>query len=132
MVNNAGIIDFTPFKVVTEQRVREMIDTNSVAPVLLAREFAPRLLAREKKSAMIFVSSLTGVYGFAYLAAYSATKFFVRGLALSLAEEFRGKIDVLAVSPSAVDTNMLPGKMAGTATPESCVYGSLTALGRRD
>lgn len=57
--------------------------------------FLPKMTKREKKSALINVSSMMGYFdGCAGSAVYVASKAYVNSFTLALAEELKGKIDV--------------------------------------
>ena len=62
----------------------------------------PRLLAREKRSAIIDVSSFVIYSPSASLPMYFATRNFNFSLAKCIADAYRDKIDVLCVIPHAV------------------------------
>ena len=62
-------------------------------------------MKQKKKGSLIFINSVAGKKGYAYSAAYVASKFGLRGLAESLREELRGdNIKVVSIYPGAVDT----------------------------
>ena len=84
--------------------IADMLSVNCLAPVLLARGFIPRLRARQS-AGIILTSSVEGLIGCPYSAAYSATKGFVNNLGEALWAELAGDaIDVLTLCPGATDT----------------------------
>jgi 17beta-estradiol 17-dehydrogenase / very-long-chain 3-oxoacyl-CoA reductase len=92
LVNNAGVsYDFPNyFHEVPVETHRNIIQVNISAVVELTHAVLPTLLAR-KKSAIINVSSLTGIVPVPLLATYSASKAFVEFFSQTLATEYGKK-----------------------------------------
>jgi NADP-dependent 3-hydroxy acid dehydrogenase YdfG len=67
--------------------VDEVLDTNLRAPIHLALPFVSHHLATNTPGALVFVGSVAGVVASPGLRLYNATKFGVRGFALSLAQD---------------------------------------------
>jgi short-subunit dehydrogenase len=110
-----------------------VVDVNVRAPVALLRTFLPRMTERGR-GAVILMTSLTGNQGTPKIAAYAASKAFVRVLAESLWYELKDHgIDVIACCAGAVRTpgyRMAAGKDApGTLDAEKVVEETLRALG---
>lgn len=108
VINNAGFTKILPMQFIDEQSFKDILDINTVAPVLLLR-----LLLKKKKlqagSSVIFTSSLAGlgrttVGNGMYTASKGAISSFVACAALELA---RKGIRVNAVCPGMVDTGIL-------------------------
>jgi len=73
LVNNAGISDFHAFETQAAARIRAMLETNLLAPMLLTRQLLP--LLREAPAAQIVnVGSVFGQLGYPGFAAYGASK----------------------------------------------------------
>lgn len=86
------------------QAMTEMLMVNCHVPMQLAHGFIPRLRARGR-GGIIFTSSVEGLMGMPYSAAYSATKAFVIGLGESLWAELQPDgIDVLTLCPGATES----------------------------
>ncbi len=109
LINNAGIV----MAGATEEFEPEL--WNQVLAVNLTGAFngitvcAPALRAAAPSS-IINVSSTAGLKGYPALAAYTASKFGLRGLTKSIALEFAGAgIRCNSVHPGAVDTPMIEG-----------------------
>jgi short-subunit dehydrogenase len=96
--------------------LNRVVDVNVRAPLLLLRGLLPGMVARGRGAA-ILMTSFTGYLGTPRIAAYAASKAFLRVLGESLWYELKGQgIDVLACSCGAVRT---PGyaKAAGREAP---------------
>ena len=111
-----------------------VVDVNVRAPLLLLRGLLPGMVARGR-GAVIIMTSFTGHLGTPRIAAYAASKAFLRVLAESLWYELKDRgIDVVACSAGAVRTpgyRMAAGKDApGTLDAEQVVEKALRALGR--
>lgn len=112
-----------------------VVDVNVRAPVSLLRTYLPGMVERGRGAA-ILMASLTGNQGTPGIAAYAASKAFLRVLGESLWYELRDAgVDVLACCAGAVRTpgyNSAAGKDApGTLDPEQVVEQALRALGRK-
>lgn len=85
---------------------RDMFATNVTAAFTFAKMVLPGMLSRGRGT-IVLMSSVAGVKGYAYNAAYCATKAALVGFARSLAKEY-GKhgIVVVPVCPGFVDTDM--------------------------
>lgn len=96
LINNAGITTIGHFIEKPVQDHLRVIDLNIRTPLLLTHAFASRFAAR-KRGGVLFVSSLSGVQGTAYVANYAATKAYNLILAEGLWQELRGQgVDVMA------------------------------------
>ena len=90
-----------------EREVREIVEANLLSAVSAVRAIAPHMIARGGGH-IIVVASLGGLVPMPYQSLYSATKFAVRGLCLSLYEELRPRgVRVSLVSPGPVRSSML-------------------------
>lgn len=126
----APIGDFATRDVEDLQRV---VDVNVRAPLMLLRGLIPGMTARGR-GAVILMTSMTGHLGTPRIAAYAASKAFLRVLAESLQYELKNKgIHVIACSCGAVRTPgyaAAAGKEApGTLDADRVVKRALRALG---
>lgn len=88
---------------------------------------------RRTKSAIINLSSSTGVFVSPFLTIYSSTKHLIDIYTRTLAAENREKVDILSSRPFGVTTKMMKmGKGPLMITPEECVRSSLADLGKTD
>jgi short-subunit dehydrogenase len=91
-----------------ETRMREMLETNLVSPMLLIRGALPMLQAHPR-SAVVAIGSTFGSLAFPGFAAYSASKFGLRGLMEGLSREFSGQsIGFQYLAPRATRTAFNP------------------------
>ena len=104
VINNAGTGKFSNIENVTLADWNRQMDVNLRASFLVSQAFIPHM-KQKKKGSLIFINSVAGKKGYAYSAAYVASKFGLRGLAESLREELReNNIKVVSIYPGAVDT----------------------------
>jgi NAD(P)-dependent dehydrogenase (short-subunit alcohol dehydrogenase family) len=110
LVNCAAIVAIRPFLEMETAIWDQVININLRGTFLCCRE-AFRLMTQQRKGIIINISSLSGVKGvekFPGLSAYNVSKAGVAGLTEILAVEGKpDNIRVCAVSPGAVDTDML-------------------------
>ena len=110
LVNNAGIIRVVPLLETDPDLFRKVLDTNLVSAFLGIRAATP-LLQRRGGGSIINVSSPQGIEGRANMAAYTASKFGVRGLTRTAAIELGPLgIRVNCVVPGPVRTAMTERK----------------------
>ncbi len=106
LVNNAGRSHFGAFADQDEAAMRELIETNLTAPLLLIRAILPHLIQRGA-TCIVNIGSVFGAIGFPYNAAYSASKFALRGFSEALRRELADTgVKVLYVAPRATATAM--------------------------
>jgi len=110
LVNCAGIVAVRPFVEMDTATWDQVMNVNLRGTFLCCRE-AFRMMAVQKQGVIINISSLSGVKGvekFPGMSAYNVSKSGVAGLTEILAVEGKPhNIRVCAVSPGAVDTEML-------------------------
>lgn len=114
LFNNAGIALGGPFGELSLDALDRVIDINFRGVAYGARMAYPYLKATPG-SCLLNTASASAIYGSAGLAAYSATKFAVRGLTEALdAEWARDGIKVRDLQPAFIDTNLLSIGVAGS------------------
>ena len=105
LVNNAGIISNDPIMATEPQVWDRVLAVNLTGVFLGMRAVAPRMRARGG-GAMVNVSSFAALVGY-HAAAYAASKWAVRGLSKSAADEFAAwNIRVNSLHPGSVPTAM--------------------------
>jgi 3alpha(or 20beta)-hydroxysteroid dehydrogenase len=106
LVNNAGILRHAPIAEMDPAEFRRVIDVNLVGCWLGVHTVAPVMTAHGGGS-IVNVSSIEGFAGAAGLSAYSASKFGIRGITRSAAQELGPLgIRVNSVHPGGVLTSM--------------------------
>lgn len=138
LINNAGYSVYGPFTQQDPAEQAGMVDVNCRAPVVLARAFAPDMVARGR-GGIVFVASTAAYQPTPHLAVYAATKAFDLFVAEALwAELTRHGVEVLALSPGFTPTGFqarsgdpLTGPPGGVARPDEVVATALSALGRQ-
>lgn len=111
LVNNAGISSFCGLVDEDPARIERIMRTNLVAPMLLARAVLPAMLS-QRSGRIVNVGSVYGSIGFAYFAAYSASKFGLRGFSEALRRELAETgVGVTYVAPRGVRTGMNTGNV---------------------
>ncbi|MEV0899103.1 glucose 1-dehydrogenase [Actinoplanes sp. NPDC049802] len=106
LVNNAGILRHAPVAEMDPAEFRQVVEVNLVGTWLGIRAVVPPMTASGGGS-IVNISSIEGFAGAAGLSAYSASKFGVRGLTRSAAQELGPVgIRVNSVHPGGVMTSM--------------------------
>lgn len=123
-VSAAGIVKYVGIADLTDDEVRAQIETNLIAPLLLARDVAKHM---GQGGAMVFVASTLASSAAPCTAAYAASKAGLLASMRSLALELgpRG-IRANAVSPGIVETDMVKERSAA----EMSALRELHPLGR--
>jgi len=105
LINNAGVVDFHDFSHQDPAMIDRIMQTNLLAPMQLTRELLPDML-HQGHGRIVNVGSTFGSIGFAYFAAYSSSKFALRGFSEALRRELAGTgVGVTYVAPRAVKTS---------------------------
>lgn len=87
-----------------------ILEINLTGAFLTAQAFARCSIARSKPSSIVFIGSVAGLVGAGRLAAYSASKAALTGLAKSLAWDWaRRNIRVNVLAPGWVESDMTAG-----------------------
>ena len=103
LVNNAGSLCVGRLTDLGDDEVARMIGTNLTAAILLTRDLVPALAAAQGR--IVNIGSMFGMIAFPFFAAYSATKFAMRGLSDALRRELSEfGIAVTYVAPRATRT----------------------------
>jgi short-subunit dehydrogenase len=86
LINNAGIGDYFMFEDQDPEMVKNILDVNLKAPMLLTQTLLP-LLKEEVKAEIINTGSIFGYIGYPGFTAYCASKFGLRGFTQALRRE---------------------------------------------
>lgn len=101
----AGVVELASVAEISAAGLREQLDVNLIAPVLLTRAALPAL--RAARGLVVFVNSSAGLSASPSWSAYAASKFGLRAVADALrAEEQASGIRVTTVFPSRTATPM--------------------------
>ena len=103
LVNNAGTLSVGHLRNLTDEALERMAATNLVAPIALTRDLLPALGAARGR--VVNIGSVFGDIAYPFFAAYSATKFGLRGFSDALRRELSGSgIGVTYIAPRATRT----------------------------
>ena len=134
LVNNAGVGYAGRFEPQDSARLREMLELNCAAPMLLTHALLPRLRARGR-GAVLFTGSQAARQPLPLHAVYAATKAFDGFLGEALWAELRSSgIDVLVVEPGSTETEFqqVAGELPHAGqSPDEVVAVALERLGRQ-
>lgn len=86
LVNNAGSFYGGFFEELTPQQIEQQINTNLYGPMNVTRAVLP-VMRKNRSGHIISISSLAGLVGFEYNAAYCASKFGLEGFMESLHQD---------------------------------------------
>lgn len=128
LINCAGTNPEGDFARADVDELRQMIDINVTALTLLTRAAVIRMRAAGN-GAIINIASGASYQPTPYLAAYGASKSYVRMFTEALYEENRRYgVRIFAVSPGNTDTPMNPGKTKNWRQPDQVVDTAWRAL----
>lgn len=106
LINNAGIVYDREFEEITYKESLEIIKTNMLAPLFLSQLVAP-IMMKNGYGKIINVSSTSGMYDFnPGTADYAMSKLALQSLTKDLSLKYAPIININAVAPGWVDTDM--------------------------
>jgi NAD(P)-dependent dehydrogenase (short-subunit alcohol dehydrogenase family) len=132
LVNNAAVMPAGRLHETSPDDFDRCIAVNLRGAYLCSRAVIPGMLALGQGS-IIHMSSVTGSLGLPGLAAYSATKAGLSGLARAMSTDYaRHGIRVNAVAPGTIDSPMLHDFLAAQSNPESlrAQFDAMHPIGR--
>ena len=132
LINNIGISQRELFTNYSLEFIMDTININIVSQSLLTKIFINKLLNRNKKSAIISMSSYSATLPLILSSIYCASKIYDDYLIRAIAEENKGKnIDFLSVRPQYVNTPSRAEhkKEFKAISTEECVTGIFQDLG---
>lgn len=108
VMNIAGVSAWGTVDQLTHRQWRSMIDVNLMGPIHVIETFVPPMIAARRGGQLVNVSSAAGLVGLPWHAAYSASKYGLRGLSEVLRFDLaRHGIGVSVVAPGAVKTPLV-------------------------
>ncbi|MFI5782716.1 SDR family oxidoreductase [Nocardia sp. NPDC051570] len=108
VMNVAGVSAWGTVENLEHRHWRRMIDVNLMGPIHIIETFVPPMVRAGRGGALVNVSSAAGLLAFPWHAAYSASKFGLRGVSEVLRFDLeRHGITVHLVVPGAVDTHLV-------------------------
>jgi len=117
LVNNAGVAIGGTFEAVSEEDFEWLFEINFWGLVRMTRAFLP-LLQKSDDARLVNLSSIYGIISPPGQAAYSASKFAVRGFSNSLLYELAGsKVGVTVVHPGGIATSIADNARVPTGMP---------------
>ena len=119
LVNNAGIVFDREFEEITYEESLKIVKTNMLAPLFLSKLVAP-IMVKNGYGKIINVSSTSGLYDFnPGTADYAMSKLALQSLTKALSMKYAPIVNVNAVAPGWVNTDMnadLPAEFVKTET----------------
>ena len=104
LINNAGLVEGGALEQTDDAALERIFRTNVIAHMALTRDLLP-LLKAAPEGRVVNVGSIFGDIPYPQFAAYSASKFALRGFSIALRREWRDRgIRVTYVAPRATKT----------------------------
>lgn len=108
VMNVAGISIWGTVQTLEHHHWRRLVEVNLMGPIHVIECFIPEMIRAGRGGHLVNVSSAAGLFGLPWHAAYSATKFGVRGISEVLRFDLEPHgIGVSLVCPGAVDTPLV-------------------------
>lgn len=135
LVANAALPATGELSEFTQEQIDRVLEVNLRAPIALAYALAPGMV-RRGRGHLVFISSLSGKSVNPRSTLYSATKFGLRGFALSLREDLRRDgVGASVVLPGFIrdagmfaEANVELPRGVGTRAPEDVAAGVIEAI----
>lgn len=106
LINNAGQQSFRPFAEEEPAALERIVRLNTLAPMLMTRRVLPHMI-EQGRGRIVNIGSTFGSIAFAWFAAYSASKFGLRGFTEALRRELADTgVEVTYLAPRAVKTKL--------------------------
>lgn len=108
VMNVAGISSWGTITAMPHSAWRRIVDVNLMGPIAVLEYFVPPMIEAGRGGQIVNVSSAAGIIGMPWHAAYSASKFGLRGVSEVLRFDLaRHRIGVSLVCPGGVDTGLV-------------------------
>jgi short-subunit dehydrogenase len=106
LINNAGLQSFRPFAEEDPEMINRIVQLNTLVPMQLTRQVL-NLMLDQGRGQIVNVGSTFGSIAFAWFAAYSTSKFGLRGFSEALRRELDGTgVGVTYIAPRGVKTKL--------------------------
>ena len=107
VMNVAGIAVWGTVQSLPHEKWQRVVDVNLMGPIHVIEYFVPPMIEARRGGHLVNVSSAAGIIGMPWHAAYSASKFGLRGVSEVLRFDLaRHRIGVSLVCPGGVDTGL--------------------------
>ncbi len=116
LVNNAGVLRSGAFEDLDEAALREVMETNFFAPLLLTQAVLPQM-RKQRRGYVIMISSLSGIAGLPGDVAYTASKFAVEGAT----EALRHEVDRWGIKLALVQAGLYATRIFDASMPADVV-----------
>jgi NAD(P)-dependent dehydrogenase (short-subunit alcohol dehydrogenase family) len=104
----AGIAIWGTVRGLEHEHWRSLVEVNLMGPIHVIEEFVPPMIEAGRGGQLVNVSSAAGIIAMPWHAAYSASKFGLRGISEVLRYDLRRhRIGVTLVCPGGVDTGLV-------------------------
>lgn len=108
VMNIAGVSAWGTVSTLTHQHWKSMVDINLMGPIHVIEAFVPPMVAAGRGGHLVNVSSAAGIVALPWHAAYSASKYGLRGMSEVLRFDLaRHRIGVSVAVPGAVKTPLV-------------------------
>ena len=132
VMNVAGISIWGAVGALEHSDWRRCIEINLMGPIHVIEAFIPPMIAARRGGHLVNVSSAAGLFGLPWHAAYSASKFGLRGISEVLRFDLeRHRIGVHLVCPGGVDTGLVQTIQIRGVAPDNPKMAALKSRFRR-
>ena len=122
LINNAGFGVVGALDTLSEEDLKKQFDVNFYGYVRCIQAVLPHM-RKQKSGTIVNVTSIAGIYGFAFMPAYVSTKFAIEGLSETLQAEVKDfGIQVKVVEPGPVATSFAKDMIKGSRDPNENPY----------
>ena len=121
LVNNAGLVTGQPFIDHDTSQIRQIMEVNTLAPMLLTRKLLPGMIALEEPARILTMASAAGLVSNPKMSVYAASKAAALAWSDSLRLEMErtagNQVSVTTFCPTYVKTGMFAGVRKMLLTP---------------
>lgn len=133
LINNAGALHSYDLLAATRADLDADLAVNVFGTLAVIKAFLPVLERASAGATVVNVLSLTALASFPALGGYSASKAAAYSMTQALRPQLKARhIDLLAVLPGPIDTDMVKGLSLPKASPADTARGVLAGIARGD